>query len=265
MKKILFVSLSFLLFSVIPSFAQNTQQKANEINAAGKTAAQSQSATDARATQNAVWDGSAKSSGTTSDANAGQIDTIGGNAEDSRTQDTPSTFDKPESEDITPWMTELYAMMGLIGGAFTLMLIISFLIQGACSRNSPGTAKVATVMAGIATAMCAAALALAIVLMVKYKQTSLGMAWAIASVLAMTVCLTAAFTGVNAYKNAETDTYSSMAANFAAIGCLLSCVVIGGGISYACITTFSQTDKIMKEYCPAHPDYNGCDKYLDKE
>ena len=95
MKKIILSLSAALLLTAIPSFAQNTQKKANEINAAGKSATQSQSATDASATQNEAWDGATKGDGTTSDANAGQIDIIGGNAEDSRTQDTPSTFDNP--------------------------------------------------------------------------------------------------------------------------------------------------------------------------
>lgn len=264
MKKIILSLSAMLLFSAMPSFAQNTQQKANDINAAGATAVQSESATEARNTNNEAWDGATKGDGTTSDANAGQIDIIGGNAEDSRTQEEPSTFDNPESEDVTPWKTEMYAMMGLLGGAFLLLMILSIMISLACAGNSPGLAMAATIMAGIATAMCAAALALAIVLIVKYKQTELGITWAIVSTLAMTFCLIAAFTGVNAYKGALNDTYSVFAARFAPIGCIFFGSVMAFSMFYAMDKTDKTEKKELMEYCQTHPDYQDCDRINDE-
>ena len=264
MKKIILSLSAALLLTAIPSFAQNTQKKANEINAAGKSATQSQSATDASATQNEAWDGSAKNSGTAPNAKGGQIDIIGGNAEDSRTQEEPSTFDNPETEDVTPWKTEMYAMMGLLGGAFLLMMILSIMISLAYAGNSPGLAMAATIMAGIATAMCAAALALALVLIIKYKQTELGITWAIVSTLAMTFCLVAAFTGVNAYKGALNDTYSVFAARFAPIGCIVFGSVMTFSMFYAVDKTGKTEKKELMEYCQTHPDYQDCDRINDE-
>ena len=265
MKKTLFVSLSFLLFSVIPSFAQNTQQKANEINDAGTTAVQSEFATEARNINDEAWAG-ANEGGGTPNVDGGNVDIIGGNNDDSRTQDTPSTFDQPETENVTPWLTEVYAMLGLLGGAFVLMLILSLLVQATCAKNNPIPAKIAIVLASIATAMCAAALALSIVLMVKYGQKELGITWAIASTLAMTSCLVAVYAGVSAFRGAMTDTYSFLAANFAVIGCVgLACCVIGAPLGYALVKSSNTADKEFVEYCQTHPDYKGCEGFAVEE
>jgi len=266
MKNIIFALSMIIFFAAVPAFSYTSQQKAGEINAAGKSAVQAKSAAEARNIGNEVWDGSAKGGGTPSSESEGKsFDIIGGNNEDSRIQDKPSTFDKPESEDITPWSTEVFTMLGLLSGAFFMMMALSMIISAACATHNPSKAIVATVMAGIAASMCAAALALAIVLIAKYKQTKLGTVWAIAATLAMTTCIAAAFAGINAYRNAATDTYATIVARFASIGSTLGGMFILVPAIAGLFVYTSETDKVMQEHCVTNPDYNGCEKYLNKK
>lgn len=265
MKKIILSLSAILSFAAIPAFSHTVQDKAGEINSAGKYSVQTQSATDARNIGNEVWDGSAKGGGTPSSESEGKsFDIIGGNNGDSRIQDKPSTFDKPEEENITPWSAEVYTMFGLLSGAFLMMIALSMIVSASCATNNPSQAIVAIVMAGIAAAMCAAALALAIVLIAKYKQTQLGIVWAIACTLAMTTCISAALAGVNAYKHAATNTYATIVAKFASIGSTLGLLFVmvpalGGLYKYS-----TETKQIKQEYCNAHPDHSDCQGYKNK-
>ena len=192
MKKTLFISLSFLLFAAIPSFAQNTQQKANEINAAGRSAVQSQSATKSRGTQNAAWDGAKKSSGTHNMA-GNQIDIIGGDDTTPKEEEKPSTFETPETEDATPWKGIMIGIISSFMGALALMLAASTLL--ACSitdevtRSSCMKLRIAQAMYIAAAVSFGAALSLATLLMIQHNQYLLGGIWAGAAILSISAAI----------------------------------------------------------------------------
>ena len=184
MKKLtLLLSAAFVLVSM-PAFAQNTFEKAKDTNAAGKSATQSQSATESRNINNSAWDGSGNGSGTPEGKN-GTIDLIGGNNPDERMEDKPSTFDKPESEDATPWKDLLTSIVSTIMGAMAMLATAALVSYFATTHNyrvnsedwATHIQKIARAIAIAAVAVLAVAMALATTLMIKYGQHLLGGLW----------------------------------------------------------------------------------------
>ena len=194
MKKIILSITAIFLFAAMPAFAQNAQRKANEINAAGKSAVQSQSATESRSINNAAWDGSGSGSGTPEGKN-GTIDIIGGNNSDERTEDNPSTIDKPESEDVSPWKNLITAMMATLAAASALLAAAAAVMirQTSFMASSRTLMEIGQRLAYAAIPVFAAVLAMSVVLMVKHKQYLLGGLWAgiatigIAAAVAMSI------------------------------------------------------------------------------
>ena len=86
---------AFAAFGPLSAYAANAKDKANEINAAGKSAVQSQSATESRGINNAAWDGASQGGGTPSAKKGQTIDIIGGNAP-GVPKDEKSSFDEPK-------------------------------------------------------------------------------------------------------------------------------------------------------------------------
>ena len=118
-------------FFTMPSFAQTAQQKADEIKNAGQAAEQTQSATEARDINNAAWDGAEQGSGSSIDGKT--IDIIGGDAP-APSKDEKSTFDAPESEDITPWKDALTAVFSSFTAAIALCLAASVLLATSTNK-----------------------------------------------------------------------------------------------------------------------------------
>ena len=193
MEKIILSISAIFLFAAMPAFAQNAQKKANEINDAGKNAVHSQSAAESRNINNAAWDGS-DSGGGTPDGKNGTIDIIGGNNPDKHMEDNPSTFDKPESEDVTPWKKLITAMLSTLAAASALLVAASALMIKYAKYDWAGytTLEIANKLGYIAAALFAAVLAMSVVLMVKHKQYLLGGMWGGLATLGIASSLTVA-------------------------------------------------------------------------
>ena len=185
MKKIILSLSAILLLATVPSFAQNSFQKAKDTNAAGKSAVQSQSATDARNIGNQSWDGSAKGSGTPSSDSGKTIDIIGGKGNIDPEKDEKSSFDTPKSEDVTPWKDLLTSIVSTIMGAMAMLAAAALVVHSAGTPKWNGASedwadmmqKIARALAIAAVVTLAAAIALATTLMVKHQQHLLGGLW----------------------------------------------------------------------------------------
>ena len=177
-------------FYAMPSYTQTAQQKANEINAAGQTAVQSQSATEAREINNAAWDGSEQGNGGTPEGKNVTIDIIGGDAP-APSEEEKSAFDTPESEDITPWKDALTVVFSSFCAALALSLLASVLLSAATGRSIEYSTylklRIAQAMFIAAAAACATAVAFATIIMVKHQQYQLGGIWAGAAAAAMAI------------------------------------------------------------------------------
>ncbi len=227
MRKIITL-ICFFVFAIsvaIPTFAQgNSQQKANEINAAGQQSIQSNSASEARNIGDAVWNGS-KNGNASSSMNAGKTIDIISNNEDTVPQDKPSTFDKPKTEDATPWKGLLIALCSTFMSGIALMLatfIAAESVRNAdLSEKAWGFANTAiTVMLLASVAIFIAAIVMATIIILKYKQYLMGSIWAAASVLLLGFLidtLRRAFFG------------KGLSTAVSAVGISLSLLGIGGG------------------------------------
>lgn len=255
MKKIILSLSAVLLFASIPASAQSTQQKANEINVAGKSAAQSQSATDARATQNAVWDGSAKSSGTAPDAKGGQIDIIGGNENIDPQKDEESTFDAPESKDVTPWKGLLTGLVSTIMSSMAMLATASLFMYFASMHETDPTGHVfaekmqrtAQYIASAAVLALIAAAAMATILIVKHKQYLLGSLWLGCATLGLAsgislIVGTSKLRGTGWYM----QSYKRICTTLMITTMAVAAIGLGGG-GYLAYRSYKQADKTQQQ------------------
>ena len=201
-------------FCVMPLAAQTAQQKANEINAAGKSAAQSQSAEESRSINNAAWDGSNGGSGT--DIDGKTIDPIGGNAPEEK-KDESSVPETSESENVTPWEGEL--------GALALAAIF-------LDADTMASCVAGIVFCAAAIGMCIAMIAISMVIMIKYKQAAMGSVWLATATALLGLSIFAMVSGI---KNGKRIKANAGAVNDATASSLktltkfLGVIGVGGG------------------------------------
>ena len=252
-KTIFIISSFFLLFAAIPSFAQNTFQKAKNTNAAGKSAVQSQSETDARNIGNQAWDCADEGGGSTSSGSERKtISLIGGDKNIDQKKDETPCFDKNiVPADVTPWKNVFRAMFG----AFTASLALVF-VAGMMAFSYTRLEKIALGMAITAAAGLLAALALAVVIMAKYSQTALGGMWVGLITAALALCAVVIFACVNHLQNGVDGVQFTHY-----IG--LITFLAGAGLGLGMVFTLSKSNKINKKYqqeqiCPANPTHEVC-------
>lgn len=257
---IAFSAFMAVAFYAIPSYAQTAQQKASEINAADKSAVQSQSATEAKDINNAAWDGAKQGSGSSIDGKT--IDIIGGYAPVSEKNEETS-FDEPKSEDVTPWKTELISIISTFSAAMIALFIATILIHQGIS--TPLRAKIGMTIAFAAVAACTAALGLAITIMIKYKQYALGGMWAGVCGAGIASCLVAAFAGINQYKVVALHLKSFLAKHIAAIGLTLFGICsAGAGVAYYFTPQMENRPQQQEQDCTQNPDSSECQKQADR-
>ena len=184
MKKIFLLSAAFLFIS-IPAFAQNTFQKAKDTDAAGKSAVQSQSETDARNIGNQSWDSADEGGGTSStEYERKTVSLIGGEKNiDQKTDENPSIDKNVVPANITPWKNEYRAMFATFIPSFALVFL-----AGVMANKSTLTSKIAMGMAITAAAGFLAVLSLAVVIMTKYGQKALGGMWLALATIGLALC-----------------------------------------------------------------------------
>ena len=249
--KFIFATFAFMPMLVMPLAAQTVQQKANEINASGQAAEQTQSATDSRAIDNAAWDSA--QGGTSEDISSGKTDIIGG---DSTVQndEEKSTFDSINPEDVTPWKAELELIHQIVMYALSAMMVGAFILT-AGERTVIGTAIIFA-----AAAACAVAMALSIVVMAKYKQYALGGLWLGICTLCTGMCVSAALCGIDEFKNAATSTRHYMTTKIALFASLMAV----GGMIGAFVSSNKTEETVQQQQrdaiCPQDPDNQICDK-----
>ena len=252
MKKLILLLSTVLLFVSISAFAQNTFQKAKDTNAAGRSAVQSQSDTDARNIGNQAWDGSAKGSGTPSEYNGKTIDLIGGNKNIDQKKDEKPSFDKNiVPADVTPWKNEFKAMFG----AFAASLALVF-IAGMTAFTYPTLEKIALGMAITAAAGLLAALSLAVVIMTKYSQTALGGMWVGLISAAIALCAVVIYACTDSLLN---EVWASKFTHYISLITFLA----SAGLGLGTVFTLSNSNKINKKYqqdqiCPTNPEHEVC-------
>ena len=148
-----FLFLTTMAFFGVPSYAQTAQDKANEINAAGKSAVQSQSATESRGINNAAWEGAGQGGETSSTSGIHTIDLIGGNSPSTQ-EDEKSSLEEPKTEDATPWKGLLIGLISSLMGAFALLAAAALLAHHTDSfDNHPKGYEISRHYLKIATAM----------------------------------------------------------------------------------------------------------------
>ncbi|MBO4555715.1 MAG: hypothetical protein J5706_03075 [Elusimicrobiales bacterium] len=212
-------------FCVMPLAAQTAQQKANEINAAGKSAAQSQSAEESRSINNAAWDGSQGGSGTSFDG--GVIDPIGGNAPEEK-KDESSVPETSESENVTPWEGEMDAIKGLLGGILGALALAAIFLDA----DTMASCVAGIVFCAAAIGMCIAMIAISMVIMIKYKQAAMGSVWLATATALLGLSIFAMVSGI---KNGKRIKANAGAVNDATASSLktltkfLGVIGVGGG------------------------------------
>ena len=186
MKKIIFLLSAAFLFISMPAFAQNTFEKAKDTNAAGRSAVQSQSDTDARNIGNQAWDSAYEGGGTSSTGYGRKtVSLIGGNENIDQKKDEKPCFDKNiVPADITPWKNEYRAMFATFIPSLALVFVAGII----ATRSTSIAKKVALPMAITAAAGFMAVLALAIVIMTKYGQKALGGMWVALAAIGLALC-----------------------------------------------------------------------------
>ena len=255
MKKIILSLSAILLLATVPSFAQNSFQKAKDTNAAGKSAVQSQSATDARNIGNQSWDCSAKGSGTpTTDDHGKTIDLIGGNENIDPKKDEKSCFDKNiVPADITPWKNEYKAMFA----TFIPSLVLA-LVAGMISSKNPLAAKIALGMAITAAAGFLAVLSLAVVIMTKYGQKTLGGMWIALATVGLALCAAVMAGGIDVVQKGSGGVRSVLTKYLPLITMGIS-LPLGIGMRFAHVKSNEINRKYQQEQiCPANPDHEVC-------
>ena len=239
-----FLFLTTMAFFAVPSYAQTAKDKANEINAAGKSAVQSQSATESRNINNAAWDGASHGGGTPS-AKGGQTIVIMRENASGVPEDEKSYFDAPESEDVTPWKELLTGLVSTFMAATGLLAAAAAILgRNGWESNKLVTeellSKIGIALAIAALAAFTSALALATVLMIKYKQYVLGSIWASGAALGIADCVFTIAYGRAAYKRWYDN--RGMHRLIMALGLLTAAIGLGGG-GYLAYHSFQQTDQ----------------------
>lgn len=258
--KTIITTITFFIFTFticMISHAQTAQEKAQEIRAAGQTAEQSQSATETRNINDSAWSNAKQGSGTPDMEQGNTIDIISNN--DGETpQDEPSTFDNPETEDTTPWKTELTAIIGIFAASMVALLVATKLIHNGISYLPH--ARIGTALAFVAAAALAIALGLAVMIMFKYKQYMLGGIWAAVCGAGIAACLTAAFTGIHQTNTVVMHLKAFIARHFLAIGIAMT-AVCSAGAGYAFYYSTQVADKYKQEQqCKNNPSSPDCTK-----
>lgn len=227
MKKIVLIAFISVaaIFAAIPSFAQETvRQKADKINSAEKQAAQSNSASEARGIGDSVWTGAEQGDGALPTEPGKTIDVISDN-EDSLPQENPSNFDKPKTKDVTPWKGLLIALCATFMSGIAFLIATFILAETMRNAVVSDTAWKIVNMAVTGLLIAAllafiASIAMATVIMIKYKQFMLGGIWLGASVLLLAFVIETirrAFFG------------KGITSAVSAVGSALSLFGIGGG------------------------------------
>ncbi len=255
MKKIIFLlSAAFVLVSM-PAFAQNTFEKAKDTNAAGKSAVQSQSATDARNIGNQAWDCADEGGGSTSSRSEGKtISIIGGDKNIDPKKDEKPCFDKNiVPADITPWKNEYKAMFA----TFIPSLVLA-LLAGMISSKNPLAAKIALGMAITAAAGFLAVLSLAVVIMTKYGQKTLGGMWIALATVGLALCAAVMAGGIDVVQKGSGGVRSVLTKYLPLITMGIS-LPLGIGMRFAHVKSNEINRKYQQEQiCPANPDHEVC-------
>jgi len=210
MKKIIFCISALCLFLYVNAFSQTVMNHANDINDAGKSAAQSHNATHSRSINNAAWDGSHNVSRDNPSDSLVYIDVISDKGY-GLSHDKPSNFDSPKSRNNTLWKNILIGMISALGAAISLLIFSSAIIG--VGKNDLGSDKkiinaiqstmsVSKAFAGIAMTLFVAILVLATVIIIRNNQYALGAAWAGAAIFGIGAC-TGIMSGVNGAKKYE--------------------------------------------------------------
>ena len=146
-KNIIFCIFAFCLFLSANVFSQTVMRKAEKVNDAGKSAAQSHNAAESRSINNNVWDGSAKVSGADSTAGVVYIDVISDNGY-ALSQDSPSSFDSLKSGNDSLWNNMMIGMIASLGAAISLLVFSSVIIEnGVTSEPVPDVVGIQTIVA----------------------------------------------------------------------------------------------------------------------
>ena len=267
MKKILtiiaFFTFTFTLCMNI-SYAQTTQDKAQEIQAAGQEAEQSQSATETRNINDSEWSNAEQGSGTPDMEHSQTVDIISNN-EDTPPQDEPSTFDKPETEDATPWRIMLISMTSAFMSAMVLLTIGAAIIGANRKQDAIRNAdigryrlKIGTILCSIAAALCAAVIGIAVTIMVKYNQYLLGGIWAGLGAMGVAACIATILLGRHAQYEWITAMYDTLVKRTMIIGLLLAGIGLAGGAAASYYSYKTNADMEAKKYCEQNPDDANC-------
>lgn len=233
---------AFAAFMPLSAYAANSKDKADEINATGRNSVQSHSATESRSTNNAAWDGAGQGGGLLQLKEAQTIDIMGGN-DSGVPEDEKSSFDAPESDDVTPWKELLTGLVSTFMAATGLLAAAAAILgrngwKGNELVKEELLSKIGIALAIAALAVFASAMALATVLMIKYKQYVLGSIWASGAALGIADCVFTIAYGRAAYKRWFDN--RGMHRLIMALGLLTAAIGLGGG-GYLAYHSFQQT------------------------
>ena len=260
MKKSIFAavlfSFAFAAMTAMPSFAQSTQQQAQDIEAAEQAAANADTPSEARNIGNTAWDGTNNSvPGTTSGEGIIDPQNVSGSGNPGDTPQTPTDSDVPEpseSKDVTPWKAEAKALKYLFMGAMLLLAVAAAL------SDTPNGSVIAVTLSSIAIAASAAAVGLALTIMFKYKQYAYGGMWLAVAGAGLTACAVACIAGAKSFNKSQQTNKSIMGKYVKAI-----LTIIGAGGTFLANTIGNEAENYInkdaaKKYCTENKDHAGC-------
>ena len=260
MKKNIFaaglLTFAFAAMTAMPSFAQSTQQQAQDIEAAEQAAANADTPSEARNIGNAAWDGANNSApGTTSGEGLIDPQNVSGSGNQDNAPQTPTDSDVPEpseSKDVTPWKAESKALKYLFMGA---MLLLS---TAAVLADTPKGKPIAITLASIAIAASAAAVGLALTIMFKYGQYAYGGMWLAVAGAGLAACAVACIAGAKAYNAAKTNAQATINVYLKVI-----LTLFGLGGTFLANTIGNEAAEYVdkdaaKKYCTENKDHAGC-------
>lgn len=220
----------------------------------------------ARSIADAAWEGTTADgeatetlSGSGLDSGAGMtVSPIGGSGSvsggSSNTDFNPSpSYEVNAAVSDTPWEGTLNTIQTLFGIAMGLIALAAVFAE-----IKPWGYIVTAVLAGVAAILSAAAVALSIIIMTKYKQSGLGGLWLAVCGVGMLGCIAAAAGGVGAATSATTGLLATLANGLTAL-----CTILGvvGGLGVGLVGSLGNkainSDK-AQEYCQKHKDADGC-------
>lgn len=178
MKKIICIfsvmAAAIFMFADVPAlYAESAKQQANIINNAGQSSRTS-SDEKSRAINNEAWHGSKESS--SSQITEGTPEIISKPALKRNDNTETQSFAVSESENVTPWQGLIQAITWIFLAVSSFILFISMSIKRVqvdpASQNTIGA--IAAAISFLMAAACATALALSLIIMIKYKQYKLG-------------------------------------------------------------------------------------------